>query len=438
MRRLTAALIAATLVAAGSYVASRATRNGNESPPTDLVVSATAAPHLDELTRLIKVFEQRITDNTDALDYVTLGGFYLDRAYLTGDLEDYRRANGVLRGALQIAPDYQDARRLLVSAALTVHRFEEALALSASILTSDPYDPVSLLVATDANIELGRTGLAAVTLDMVSLLAPDDPALIVRRAELAHLAGAQLAAVDFIVEARRTAADFGVEGQMLAFYWLFEADLRMDLGHYDQAESLVRAALSMAPEWAEAHAALAGVLAARGLSDETLLAYSTALDLRPGDPGWLAERAAVLASMGLTGPADSDLDQAIGILSADDPVIYGRTLARLYADHNIELEESLRLAQEDLVLRQDLAGRDTYAWALYRNGRYAEAADAIAPVVAAGLQDAESRFHAGLILAAAGDDDGARAHLEWVLDTNPGFHPLLAREAEVALAGLGS
>ena len=24
------------------------------------------------------------------------------------------------------------------------------------------------------------------------------------------------------------------------------------------------------------------------------------------------------------------------------------------------------------------------------------------------------------------------------LDTNPGFHPLLAREAEVALAGLGS
>ncbi len=119
-------------------------------------------------------------------------------------------------------------------------------------------------------------------------------------------------------------------------------------------------------------------------------------------------------------------------------MIYGRSLARLYADHDIEPLAALRLAAQDLVLRQDVLGYDTYAWALYRNGRYAEAAEAIAPVISAGLHDAEARFHAGVILAAVGDTDAAMAHLEWVLNTNPGFHPLLAGEAGDALAALTS
>ncbi len=297
MRRITAAATALILIIAGSYAIASLSSDGS---PGDIgaVVGPTVDPQLDEVNRLIGVFEQRIAANTDALDYLTLGGFYLDRARLIGNLDDYRRANEVLEAGLEVAPEYDAAMRLLAAGFLAVHRFEDALAITDSLLSSDPLDPSSLLVATDANIELGRTDLAAVTLDRVSLLAPQDPALTVRRAELAHLDGAQEQAVDYATRAHIQAEDLGIEGRKLAFYSLFEADLFTDLGQYRNAESLARSALAAAPDWAEAHAALAGILAAQGRRDAAAEAYTAALALLPDDPEWLASRADLLTTLG--------------------------------------------------------------------------------------------------------------------------------------------
>lgn len=433
MRRIAAALTAAGLLMTVSYAT--ATLLGRDDPSPAGPAIAVAAPRLAELDRLIGVFEKRRTDNTDVLDYRTLGGFYLDRAALTGDIDDYRMANTVLNEAITLAPQHLPLIRLRADGALAVHDFDTALQLSASALALDPYDAAALLIAADANLELGRIDAAVTQLDRLTLLARSHPALLVRRAEVAHLRGDQTGAVAAAALAYDRARELGSKGRSLAFYRLFQADLVLDLGLYEEAADLVDAALDLAPDWSQGHASQGRVLSAMGQYGSAVNSYTNALELQPDDPEWLAARADLLAASGDPTAAAGDLARAIEILSAEDPVIYGRSLSRLYSDHNIEPGDALRLAEADLARRQDVLGYDTYAWALYRNGRHAEAVDAIQPVIASGLHDADAQLHAGLILVAAGDLQSATSHLEWVMTINPGFHPLLAQEAHAAISG---
>ncbi len=441
MPRIAAAITAAVLVVVGSYAATVTNDNrlinDNKVDSTSRLTTPIAGPQLPELDRLIVVFEQRIAENTDSLDYRTLGRFYFDRAWLTGNLNDYRSANTALSRALELSPGQPDATRLLGRGSLAVHQFGLALALTDSLLRADPLDADSLLIATDANIEMGRIDAAGTALDTLTLLAPGNPALLVRRAELSHLRGDQQGAIDLAALAHQNAADLGLEGRKLAFYALSHSDLVLDVGRYEEAATLVDKALAIAPEWSQSHASNARVLSAQGRYPEAITAYTAALERQADDPAWLASRADLLTAIGDDGEAAENLQRSIEILASDDPVIYGRSLSRLYSDHNIEPEEALRLAEADLKRRQDILGYDTYAWALYRNGRYAEAAEAIRPVMAAGLRDAGTRLHGGLILTAVGDTAAATAHLEWLLRTNPGFDPLLAQEARDALVVSG-
>ena len=437
MRRFAAALMAATLLIAGSYAAA-ALVDSDESRPTGTadLLSPTSSAQPAELDRLIDVFDRRVATNTDALDYRTLGGFYLERALLTGSLDDYRAANEFLGDALDLAPDHPQTMRLLARGVLALHQFSAALSLADSLLGANPLDPDALLVATDANLELGRTDVAVATLDKLTLLVPGHPAVLLRRAEVAHLNGDQQGAVALAGRAYDLAFESGLKGRRLAFYLLFSSDLVLDLGLYERAAELVEEAMILAPEWSQTHATNARVLSAQGRYSDAIGAYGAALDRQSADPEWHAARADLLAASGDREAAAADMRRAIEILTGEDPVIYGRSLARLYADHDLQPEDALQLATADLKRRQDILGYDTYAWALYRNGRYVEAADAIRPVIASGLQDAEAQLHAGLILAATGDTQAAVAHLEWVLSTNPGFHPLLVEEARDAMAGL--
>ena len=122
MRRIAAALTAAGLLMTVSYAT--ATLLGRDDPSPAGPAIAVAAPRLAELDRLIGVFEKRRTDNTDVLDYRTLGGFYLDRAALTGDIDDYRMANTVLNEAITLAPQHLPLIRLRADGALAVHDFD--------------------------------------------------------------------------------------------------------------------------------------------------------------------------------------------------------------------------------------------------------------------------------------------------------------------------
>ena len=435
MRRTIFASLAVALIVAGSYVGA-SLGSGSELPPPSAWESETA-PRIEELDRLIDVFDRRIATHRDPLDHTTLGGYLIDRAGLTGDVDDYRRAVSVLEGAIEIAPGHRGAMAKLAEASLALHRFDRTIELTALLLDLEPLDPSILLLHSDALAEIGAVDDARDALAQARRIVGDDPAITVRRAGLAHLRGDQEGAIDLSALAREEAIDRDLRGSSLAFYFLLQADLLTDAGRLDDAHRLASLAVGMSPGWPEAIAALAGTEAARGQFGTAIDLYSEALAHRPDDPDWLSARSALYAATGLHEESAEDLSVAVGILRAEDPVVYGRALARALADRNIFPDESLSLAAADFERRKDLIGSDTYAWALYRAGRHDQARDVIRPVIEAGIQDAEARFHAGMILVAAGEPDQGRALLQGVLETNPSFHPLLALEAAGMLMAVG-
>ena len=54
-----------------------------------------------------------------------------------------------------------------------------------------------------------------------------------------------------------------------------------------------------------------------------------------------------------------------------------RNIAIIYADHDWNLDRALELAQNELEVRGDIYTYDALAWALYKNKKYAEAAEAM-------------------------------------------------------------
>jgi hydrogenase/urease accessory protein HupE/tetratricopeptide (TPR) repeat protein len=78
------------------------------------------------------------------------------------------------------------------------------------------------------------------------------------------------------------------------------------------------------------------------------------------------------------------------------------TLALFYATTNRSIDEALRLIEEERAGRGGVYVDDTYAWVLYRAGRYEEARRASDRAMRLGTPDARIIYHAGAIRMAAG------------------------------------
>ena len=115
---------------------------------------------------------------------------------------------------------------------------------------------------------------------------------------------------------------------------------------------------------------------------------------------------------------------------------YRRTLAQYLADHDLEPERAVELAEVDVSQRSNPFGLDTYAWALYRAGRFEEARSQIDKVLDVGLREPQILYHSGLIALAEGNEDQARLELSEALDNAPMFHPLQAPHAKSVLESL--
>ena len=112
------------------------------------------------------------------------------------------------------------------------------------------------------------------------------------------------------------------------------------------------------------------------------------------------------------------------------------TTALFAADHG-DPATALAAAEAEFGRRQNIDAHDALAWALHSAGRDAEALPHAQQATALGGAGALFLYHRGVIEAAVGQVDSARATLARALDTNPYFSPLHAPRAEELLASLG-
>ena len=429
-----AAVLAIGLGWAGAIFA---TRDGQTGRIELTALDPARLLNLPAVTHSISVIESRVAENPGSfIDYTLLGDLHLARARETGDVDSLLRAGAAFERALEINPAYPAATAGLGSALYNQHRFEEAIAWSERVPVRNAARTRAVATIADAQLALGRYDQAEAGYGELSRLTPG-PANQARLAQLNYLKGNVDEAIRLARSAATAAYTNGANAETMAWYLARVADLFFGAGDLDAAAAHYQSALKMFDRHYISLAGLAKVRAAQGRSDEAISLYRKAADIVP-QPSILAGLGDVLARTGRAGEAQLQYDTVglIGRLAEINKAVYNRELVLFYAAHNIRAEEALRLAQAEIAVRQDVHGYDALAWALYRNGRAGEAADAIQRALSLGTPDASFHYHAGLIYHALGRNAEAQAALETALNINPHFSLLEADGARATLAAI--
>ena len=175
-------------------------------------------------------------------------------------------------------------------------------------------------------------------------------------------------------------------------YWLvdeYRAELFGAEGKFAEAAALYRGVIVQAPH-PEFLQELADLYSFAGKSEEATLWYEKAL-------------AAYLES------------------ARRGEVHYYHHLASFYADVRQDGAEAIQWARKDLELRRNYSTWEAFAWALYRDGKFAEALDAINQALCCGIEDAHLYFHAAMIHLAAGRTSEGKRLLIRAGEINPRF-----------------
>jgi len=386
----------------------------------------------------------------DPEGYAQLGAAYLQKGRETNDASYYDLAKKSLERSLDLyAGDPQagfPATQMAV-AMMAEHRFHEALDWAQRALGCGLGDPEPWAIIGDAYADLGEYDMAAEAYaKLVPAAQPDRtpdprrPLVYERDARMSYLRfidGDTRGAISLMQSAVRTATEDHLPAENIAWSLYQLGEEFFQAGDLVRAEKAQRQALAVYPTFYRALAGLAKVRAAEGKLPEAAELYESSLQVVP-----VAEYAANLGDiytyLGKTDAAKKkyELVEFIGYLSTLNQSLNNRELAMYYADHGFKLAESLEFAKRELEVRQDVYSWDILAWTYYKNGKPAEAAEAMSHALGRGTKDALFFFHAGMICDKAGDSAKARDYLRRVLETNPHFHILYSGTVTETLARL--
>ena len=214
--------------------------------------------------------------------------------------------------------------------------------------------------------------------------------------------------------------------------WFSSGDLEEAARAYDRS---IRTLDTYAP----ALAGQAKVAAARGDLAQAVTLYRQAFNRMPL-PEYAIALGDVYAEMGDRQKADEqyDLVREIDRLYRANGVNTDLEIALFYANHDLDLQTSLKKARSAYQERPSIHAADVLAWTLYKTGDYQEARQYASEALKLGTRDPLMLFHAGMISNALGQDEQARQYLEQAVDLNPHFSILYAETVARALEDLKS
>lgn len=420
----------------GSYLLK--TRQAVTAPkPVVNIDAVSPAFGMKTTDELIAFWKKRFEhDPHDFISLTYLAQSHIRKGRETGDVSEYQKAEAILRNALQLNPDYEPTLAYLSAALFVQHNFAGALELANQVYKSDAHALQALATIGDANLELGRYTEAQSAYDLLKEQ-NTSPAVYTRLARLTWLHGKPLEALNIMQQAVSQSDELDLSGENSAWYHFQLGELYFNTGQIELADAQYSAALAAFHNYYLALAGHGKVLAAEGKYTDAIASYEKAVAIIP-QPDLLAALGDLYTVTKQPEQAKHEYDtvQFIGRLEAINQVVYNRQLAMFYANHNLKLDESVKMAQKELAIRKDIYAYDTVAWALYKNGRYLEAANAMQQAMKLGTHDALLYYHAGMIDHALGKDQQAEQSLTQALAINPHFDFLQARVAQATLTQL--
>ena len=213
--------------------------------------------------------------------------------------------------------------------------------------------------------------------------------------------------------------------EMRAYAWL-----QVQLGYRDLSAGRQDTALAHYQRASRAYSGywlvdehIAELLAAERKFEEAVALYRSVIARKP-TPDLEQALGDLYLFMGKPDDAKPWHDKALAGYRASvqrGEVQYLHHLAGFYADVREDGPEAVKWARRDLDLRGSFAVHDAMAWALYRDGRFADARGEMRQALAPGGREAHVLFHAGMIELAAGRPEEGRQRLRQAAEINPHF-----------------
>ncbi len=389
-----------------------------------------------QIDQAVKVWSANLArEPRDFISATTLASLYYSRGRLSGDLADEQKALQFAQTAVATAPTEPGGRALESAILYYLHDFAGAEAKAAALYRDDPTQLGALATMADATLELGDIAAARAEYDKLSSLAKGT-AVDIRLARLAFVSGHPDDGLALAVRARDEAArDVAAGGSDdLGFYQYAVGEYARTAGDATMAETGFEAALAVRSTDLGALVGLARIEAYRGNTAQAIAQLARAVAIAP-QPESVALLGDLLASSGDAAGAAKQFATVrfIEKLGEVQSTVYDRVILRFELDHGGASDALLAKAQASVAARPDYTGYDTVAWALYRLGRYDEAADQITAAAVNGARDARLIFHKGAIELAQGKTDAGRGDLHRALALGPAIDPNERAEAALLL-----
>ena len=350
-----------------------------------------------------------------AKPYLTLASLYLQKSRETSDSSYYTKIIALMESAEKLEPENPDIQATLASVSLGRHDFQGAKMYIDKAISRNDYVAAYYGLLGDADIELGRYREAVDAYQKMVNIRPSFNSwsrIAYVRELYGDTAGAQIALEEAI-----NAGSAYPENIAWAYVELGKLQLRSDT---EKAKESFTTALAILPTYSQAKEGFGKVSFAQNDVSEAekqftaaynllpLAQYSTDLGdlyLKTGDTVKAAQQYALTEAafaQSRKGGVNTDLEEALFL-----------------ADHDLRLTEALSLAESAYQKRPSMSAADTYAWALFKNGKIQEALRLRDAVFTLGMNDAGVLYHQAQIAKGSGDTVQAKKYVERAYVVSP-------------------
>jgi len=356
----------------------------------------------------------------------------LQRVRETGDPSRYVAADRALRRAAKLTPQDAGVFVGLGTLALARHNFRAGLRYGehARRLAPGLVQPFSVVV--DGEVELGRYGAAATSLQQMIDRKPNLPSYA-RVSYFRELHGDLPGAVDAM---RLAISAGGGAAENVAFAQSLLGGLEFQRGRIGAARRAYATALQSFPRYVPAEAGLARLEAAGGRSGPAIARLQRVVERLP-----LPEHVVALGEIQQAAGHAAAARETFALVDAERRLLAANgvnsdlEIALFEADHG-DRARAVGLARNAWRAAPSVRSADALGWTLTRAGRAREGWGWAKRAVRLGTRDPLALTRAGLSARAAGDRPAARRLLRRALELNPRFSPLWAPRAQRALRSL--
>ena len=420
-RKIFVGLFALVVIAVGMYFFFQQRKGVSHLPNLSLrSEGSTASAEFVNAQKAVDNYREQIRKNPDVVkNYLELAQLFLQEGRVTGNNAEYiPKAQALLDEAMKRETDNPEIIITRASIAATLHHFKEAKELAEKAITQNPRTAFYYGVLCDALVELGEYDEAVKACDKMVSIRPDLRSYS-RVSYLRELHGD----LDGAIEAMKMAADAGVSGQENRAWVLYNLGmLYLNQNKLDTAEYIFKGILEERLRYPHAVAGLARVNSVRQKYDEAIELYQQAIEVL-NEPAFHEALGEVYEVISNLSEAKKSYDTALELYENEQKMGEDNAveMAEFLAWHNRKLEDVLPMAQSAIQRRPSIHGYKVLALALYKNGKYTEAQEAIQQAMKLGTKDASMYYLAGSIADKLGNSEESNRFLTQALSINPNF-----------------